>query len=374
MPMVAMSDYLRVLLGPLLKDRLLHVLLVLAMILWLVQPMPLKAVVLSINTATIQTLTGLMLLTKGIELSHVLDHLGRQMIARLRNQRTLAVFLVSAAALLSTLLSNDIALFIVVPLTLSLRVVSDVPIAKLVIFEALAVNAGSMLTPIGNPQNILLWQQSHLSFMAFTLQMAPLAALIMLVLLVATLCVFPGQDLQRRDSATGPAWNGALLGQCVLAYLVFLFAVDSGYPGLGLSLLLVYVLLFCRRIVLAVDWSLIAVFVLMFVDIHLLTAQASWQPLLLMLRHQAGGELLGTGLLGSQVISNVPATILLLNYVPASKALAYAVNVGGFGFVLGSMANLIALRLSGERGIWIRFHLYSLPMLAISTLLAYLLL
>ncbi|MCS5961287.1 hypothetical protein LNP74_26120 [Klebsiella pneumoniae subsp. pneumoniae] len=72
-------------------------------------------------------------------------------------ERQLAIFMVLAAALLSTFLTNDVALFIVVPLTLTLKKWCAIPVNRLIIFEALAVNAGSLLTPIGNPQNILLW-------------------------------------------------------------------------------------------------------------------------------------------------------------------------------------------------------------------------
>ncbi|MCL7680038.1 SLC13 family permease, partial [Klebsiella pneumoniae] len=87
--------------------------------------------------------------------------------------RSLALFLVCAAALLSTFLTNDVALFIVVPLTLTLKKLCAIPVNRLIIFEALAVNAGSLLTPIGNPQNILLWGRSGLAFGEFILHMAP---------------------------------------------------------------------------------------------------------------------------------------------------------------------------------------------------------
>jgi len=97
-----------------------------------------------------------MLLTKGIEVSGYLDHAGRRILGRLRHERPLALFLVSAAAVLSTVLTNDIALFIVVPLTLGLRNVAALPVSRLIIFEALAVNAGSLLTPIGNPPEYLV--------------------------------------------------------------------------------------------------------------------------------------------------------------------------------------------------------------------------
>jgi len=95
-----------------------------------------------VNWTTIMTLAGLMLLTKGIEVSGYLDHAGRRILGRLRHERPLALFLVSAAAVLSTVLTNDIALFIVVPLTLGLRNVAALPVSRLIIFEALAVMPG----------------------------------------------------------------------------------------------------------------------------------------------------------------------------------------------------------------------------------------
>ncbi|STM21018.1 transporter [Escherichia coli] len=93
-------------------------------------------------------------------------------------------------ALLSTFLTNDVALFIVVPLTITLKRLCEIPVNRLIIFEALAVNAGSLLTPIGNPQNILIWGRSGLSFAGFIAQMAPLAGAMMLTLLLFVLVLF----------------------------------------------------------------------------------------------------------------------------------------------------------------------------------------
>ncbi|SQA96453.1 Inner membrane protein YbiR [Cedecea neteri] len=109
--------------------------------------------------------------------------------------------MVAAAAVLSTFLTNDVALFIIVPLTITLKKLCSVPASKLIIFEALAVNAGSLLTPIGNPQNILLWGHSGISFGAFTWQMAPLAlAMIASLLILAWICFKPKTvELPRRS-------------------------------------------------------------------------------------------------------------------------------------------------------------------------------
>lgn len=112
----------------------------------------------------------------------------------------------------------------------------------------------------------------------------------------------------------------------------------------------------------------------MFIDVHLLTQLPALQGVLGNVSHLSEPGLWLTAIGLSQVISNVPSTILLLNYVPPSLLLVWAVNVGGFGLLPGSLANLIALRMANDRRIWWRFHLYSIPMLLWAALVGYVLL
>ena len=76
----------------------------------------------------------------------------------------------------------------------------------------------------------------------------------------------------------------------------------------------------------------------------------------------------------SQVVSNVPAAIALTEYSKDWRVIAYGVNVGGFGFMVGSLANLIALRLSGDRKAWLSFHAHAIPALIVAAALGYALL
>ncbi|HEY3645087.1 MAG TPA: SLC13 family permease, partial [Gammaproteobacteria bacterium] len=117
-----------------------------------------------VDWPTLSTMAGLLLLTAGIEASGFLHRFAARITQRVHDERSLALFLAGASALLAAALTNDIALFIVVPLTLTLADYAALPVARLVAFEALAVNVGSMLTPIGNPQNIFLWQSSGTRF------------------------------------------------------------------------------------------------------------------------------------------------------------------------------------------------------------------
>lgn len=359
---------------PFLRDRLMHLLLIVAIALSFLSPHPVQEYLAWVDWHTIATLAGMLLLTTGIEASGYLEHLGRLIINRLRQEQALALFLVTASTVLSTVLTNDIALFIVVPLTVGLTGISNLPIGRLVIFEALAVNAGSLLTPIGNPQNILLWQRSHLSFADFTWQMAPLALAIFALLLLATWLCFPKQAIHAELKDDASSYSVALLRTCALLYVAFLATVELGHPGWGLVGVGVAVLLFCREIVAKVDWCLILVFILMFVDIHLLSQLAFVQAWVEGIPQFSQLKLYLAALLGSQVISNVPATIMLVQYSTAYKVLAYGVNAGGFGLAIGSLANIIALRMTPERHLWLRFHLYSFPFLVVSALIGWLLL
>lgn len=176
-------------------DRFFQLLILVGIGLSFFVPFAPKSWPAAIDWHTIITLSGLMLLTKGVELSGYFDVLGRKMVRRFATERRLAMFMVLAAALLSTFLTNDVALFIVVPLTITLKRLCEIPVNRLIIFEALAVNAGSLLTPIGNPQNILIWGRSGLSFAGFIAQMAPLAGAMMLTLLLLCWCCFPGKAM-----------------------------------------------------------------------------------------------------------------------------------------------------------------------------------
>ena len=351
------------LLRPFLHDRFLHLLVVLGLILACFVPFRLAELPAAVDWPTIITLCGLLILTKGIEASGYFDVLGRRLVQGFSHQRQLALFLVAAAALLSTFLTNDVALFIMVPLTLSLRKYSSLPIARLIIFEALAVNAGSLLTPIGNPQNILLWRHGEAGFIGFIWQMLPLAAWMVLSLLLLTACCFRASKIEQHEEQDAASWQHRLLYASALLYVLFIVALEMNFALWGLLLVFATFLVLARRILLSIDWSLLVVFIVMFIDVFLLTRLPQIQSSLHLAGElPAGGQfLLAAGL--SQIISNVPATILLLSSQPPSVLLAWAVNIGGFGLLPGSLANLIALRMAKDRSIWWHFHLYSVPML-----------
>ncbi|MBJ3591321.1 anion transporter [Salmonella enterica subsp. enterica serovar Saintpaul] len=353
------------------RDRFFQLLIIVGIVLSLFVPFAPRSWPGAIDWHTIITLSGLMLLTKGVELSGYFDVLGRKMTRRFNTERQLAIFMVLAAALLSTFLTNDVALFIVVPLTITLKKLCAIPVNRLIIFEALAVNAGSLLTPIGNPQNILMWGRSGLSFTAFTWQMAPLAGAMMLTLVVLCWFSFPRNVLHYHTGTRAPEWQPRLVWSCLAFYIVFLTALELKQELWGLVIVAAGFLILARRVIISVDWTLLLVFMAMFIDVHLLTQLPMLQGMANHIGTLSAPGLWLTAIGLSQFISNVPSTILLLNYVPPTLLLAWAVNVGGFGLLPGSLANLIALRMANDRRIWWRFHVYSVPMLIWAALVGY---
>ncbi|WP_394787376.1 sodium:proton antiporter, partial [Rhodoferax sp.] len=208
------------------EDSFFLILLAALVLLSVLAPTRISSYPSLVDWPTIAALTGLLLLTKGLEVSGALHRLGHWLVRWMATERAAALSLVLAAVLLSTVLTNDVALFVVVPLTLGVCRLTKMPATKLIVFEALAVNAGSALTPIGNPQNLFLWQLSKVSFAGFVWHMLPLVALMMVALLALTAGAFGRRPVQARDDAQAQALDRPLLVLSLGLYLPFLIATD----------------------------------------------------------------------------------------------------------------------------------------------------
>nr|WP_315426976.1 SLC13 family permease [uncultured Albidiferax sp.] len=356
------------------KDTFLQILLLALVGLSWGTRTPLRTYPTLVDWPTIAALTGLLALTQGVETSGALHRLGHWLVGYMTSERAAALCLVTAAAVLSTVLTNDVALFVVVPLTLGICRITPLPTTRLVVFEALAVNAGSALTPIGNPQNLFLWQLSGSSFAQFVWHMLPLVAVLMLLLWAVTALAFSGRPLQATDPDADHPLDRRLLVVSLLLYPVFLVLTDLHYAPWALLAVLLCLGAIRWRVLAHIDWGLLLVFVLMFIDLRLLVgldavqqALAGWglaQPL----------HLFWAGIATSQIVSNVPAAIALAEFSKDWKVLAYAVNIGGFGLMVGSLANLIALRMAPDKRAWINFHVWSVPFLVAGAAMGWVLL
>ncbi len=253
-------------------------------------------------------------------------------IARKAEQgRALPLKLILAAFVLSMFITNDVALLLIIPLTLQLSVR---PLSGVIISETLAANAGSALTPFGNPQNLYLFWYYDLSLGEFVKTMVPFSAMFLLLLIGV------GIGLSRKVL---PSTNTVSVpiekrGWIYAGLFLLVVATVLRWLPIYLPLLMMIWIVWRDRQMLRVDYGLLLSFLFFF------GVAENLKQLLGGLLQQAHHTFLLTAL-GSQLLGNVPAAIIISKFTDHWQAVLWGSNVGGFGSLMGSVANLIALRL-----------------------------
>jgi len=282
------------------------------------------------STAEIQVLFILFVLfvaVKGLGNSGLILRISR----RIETGRFLPLKLVAASFVLSMIVTNDVALMVIVPLTLALDAGRK---GTLVILEALAANAGSALTPFGNPQNLFLYWYYHVPPGELLAAMAPFSLFFLGILVLASSALGAGGRREARGGEGVLKPSASVYGALLLVVVLTVLRVLPVAAG---ALVLAYPVLFDRKS-LRVDYALLAAFFCFFgLSENLKTLLASD------MEHPRHVFLFSA--LSSQIMSNVPAALLFAKFTTRWKALLWGVNVGGFGSLVGSLTNLIAYRL-----------------------------
>ncbi len=273
--------------------------------------------------------------------------------------RNAGVKMVLFTALLSVFVTNDIALLVMVPLTLSSGVKNK---GTAVIMETLSVNALSSISPIGNPQNIFIFYHYGLSPMQFIRAIAPFSLVSTAIILLASYILLKGDGgvpLDERYEENGmKGWTYALF---FIMFLAAMFDIIPLWTGLIVP---IYALIYDRRS-LRIDYLLLLTFFVFF-------GLSDNLYHILMVRMSSSGNVFLYSAIGSQFISNVPSALLFSDFTGNWRALLWGVSVGGFGTLVASMANLISYRFyrrSSERDFLLRFHIWSFPIFVLGILL-----
>ena len=296
-----------------------------------------------IDFRTLALLYALMLVVAGLRDAGAFARLAHSVCARAGSARAMGVLLVALSFFSAMLITNDVALltfvpFAVVLLGMTARREDLIPV---VVLQTVAANLGSMLTPVGNPQNLYLYSYYGFSAGAFFRATLPVWAL-SLALVLALCLLLPNGRLdvylgEKPDLERGKlALYLALFAVCLLA----VFRV-IGWPVM-LAAVVAALLVFDRRMLLRADFMLLLTFAAFFVFAGNLARLESVDRLL---RALLRGREYAAALLASQVISNVPAALLLSGFTDNARALLLGVNVGGLGTPIASLASLISLKL-----------------------------
>ena len=215
-------------------------------------------------------------------------------------------------------------------------------ILPVVALQTIAANLGSMAMPVGNPQNLFLCSKFEIPMGDFFAVMLPLTAVSLLGLCTAALCV-SGEAIEVQFCQARNIENKGLLWLMLVLFGLSLLSVFRVLPYGVLFAVVVLSALFCTRpLFLRVDYGLLATFVCFFLFSGNLGRIPTVRELLTGL---LGSNTAMTAGLASQVISNVPAAVLLSGFTEDWRGLLVGTDVGGLGTPIASLASLISLKL-----------------------------
>lgn len=292
---------------------------------------------------TLALLYCLMVVVAGLRHAGAFTVLAHRLCAKAGSVRAMGLTLVLLCFFSAMLITNDVALLTFVPFAVVVLGMAhqEKELIWVVVLQTVAANLGSVLTPVGNPQNLYLYSRFDLSMADFLSATGPLWLMSLLAVILLSLRL-PGDRVKVfLGEAPGMDKKGLALyfALFLLCLLVVLRLIRWQWM---LGILVLTLLILDRRRLLKADFLLLLTFVCFFVFSGNLARIGAVEALLR--RLLAGRELL-TAALTSQVISNVPAALLLFRFTGAARELLLGVNIGGLGTPVASLASLISLKL-----------------------------
>ena len=344
------------------KEMMLTLSLLAALAAMIITP-PSQRLLREIDWRTLGTLLMMLCVLEGFKKENIFRPLIR-LAGRMKRMTTLTLFLVFGVFFTSMFVTNDVSLIIFVPLTILLFSAAgkEKYILPVLTFQNIAAVRGSLLTPFGSPQNLFLFGQADVSAWHFMGHMLPLCVL-SAALLVGFIFFLYRRNPRETISAGAEDHPWTPEGRVRRVVYLLLFALiiavivtrTSLWPW-AVALVVGAILVVDRKLLLQVDYVLIVTFLCFFVFSSSIAAHPGISAVLT--RAVAGNEYWwAIGL--SQLISNVPATIVLYPFSGNFAGLIYGADTAGLCSLIGSLASVINYRIyvrsyPGQGGRFIR--------------------
>ena len=318
-----------------------------------------------IHASTISQLICLMIVVCGFQRIGVFRIIGSRLLEKVSTMRGLVITLVALTFFSAMFITNDVALVTFVPFAVAVLIMAGQEDKTILVVTLMTIgaNVGSMLTPIGNAHNLYLKALTGMPTMEFLGIMAPYSGTAAVLLVIVISVVFGGKpvgdlgDLETgvlapernkhqpdeiRITGYGAGYGGWRTIVYSLLFIVCLLAVSDVIPLWVMCVIVVVVFLFTdRRVFKYVDWGLPLTFCMFFIFIGNMKRVPEFYELA---RSLVGGHPLEVAVGSSQVISNVPTTILLSGFCDQWRDLIIGTNLGGMGTLIASMASLISYK------------------------------
>lgn len=297
----------------------------------------------AIDWKVLAALFNLMLISLALEKYKLLDKIAVKALVSFGTTQKITAAMIATTALIAMLVTNDVALLTVVPLTIVMAKKAKFDPYRIIILETTAANIGSSLTPFGNPQNLYLYEFYSIPTMQFfgitsVFVLAGMALLFMINLFMGN------KELHFNRETIEIADKRRLALYVILLAAILLSIIRTiDYKVVTLVTVIVFAVL-DRQLFAKVDYFLLGTFVLFFLFVNNITSmdyviRVAEQMLTSPIR------VLLTSAALSQIISNVPAAILLSAFTKHYSALLLGVSIGGLGTMVASLANLISYKL-----------------------------
>lgn len=295
------------------------------------------------NFSVISLLFCLMLVVAGVMETNLFGVVSERLLFVTKSERAVTIVLVAVTFFSSMFITNDVALITFVPLTISIfgserrdRLILTV------VLETAAANLGSMATPVGNPQNLYIYDYFSLSAGEFFSVIAPLVILGMIMVLTA--CFIGKNDAMRGDDNIDNRIKNKKKLLMYIILFVFCMLTVSRIVDYRITLATVIAAVFVldRKTFLKVDYFLLLTFVAFFVFVGNLRAVPEISSALC---EMIKGREFVFAVIASQIISNVPAAAMLSGFTDNAAALLAGVDIGGLGTPVASLASLISMKL-----------------------------
>lgn len=286
----------------------------------------------------------LMAVVAGLQKILVFRRIGNSLLGKLGSTRPLYLLLIYLCFFSAMFLTNDVALITFVPFAIMLipMVNKTEKLITIVVLQTIAANLGSVLTPLGNPQNLYLYTVSGMNLVEFMMMMLPLWIL-SLVLVTIPILLMKNEPISNVEASRLPARRKDFeFIYCLLFLLCLLTVVDVLPYYILLAVIIIVVAISDHTVFGSVDYMLLLTFVCFFLFIYnmkQIPEVVTW------LSSIVEGRVFIVGVLTSQIISNVPAALLLSGFTDDFRALTLAVDAGGLGTLIASLASLISFKL-----------------------------
>ncbi|KYH35404.1 inner membrane protein YbiR [Clostridium tepidiprofundi DSM 19306] len=320
------------------------------------------------------SLFNLMIVVAAFNDLKILDMLAIKILNKFNNSRRISLILILLTFFSAMLITNDVALITFVPLTLITCEKAQFNPVYTIIFQTIAANIGSSLTPMGNPQNLFLFSYFNIKPIEFFKVMLPFVTLGLLWLIVLNRkvknenLIFLLENLYIKNKI-----------QAIVFSLLFILIILSVFNIINYKLIsmitITITLIFNKDLIKKADYFLLLTFICFFIFIGNVSSMHVVKSFMGSILNHKGSTYFSSILL-SQIISNVPCSILLAGFTQKWNELLLGVNIGGMGTIIASLASLISYKLYinsandvSSKKYLLLFHIYNIASLVLFTII-----